>query len=87
MHGQIFPTMQKPVELYKWILKNYAKQGDMILDTHLGSGSSRIAAYDMGYDFFGTEIDTEYFEKQDRRFKEHCVQGSLFEFSGGEIRE
>ena len=58
-----FHPTQKPVELYKWILKNYAKKGDKILDTHLGSGSSRIAAYDMGFDFIGIEIDKEYFEK------------------------
>ena len=61
------------------------KKGDAILDTHLGSGSSRIAAYDMGFDFVGTEIDTEYFEMQEKRFKEHCAQGSLFTFSGGEV--
>ena len=78
---------QKPIALYKWILKNYAKKGDKILDTHLGSGSSRIAAYDMGFDFVGMEIDKEYFDKQEKRFKEHCTQGSLFEFSGGEIAE
>lgn len=80
-----FHPTQKPVELYKWILQNYAKKGDAILDTHLGSGSSRIAAYDMGFDFVGTEIDTEYFEMQEKRFKEHCAQGSLFTFSGGEV--
>lgn len=51
--GRIHPT-QKPVALYKWLLQNYAKQGDKILDTHLGSGSSRIAAYDLGFDFTGT---------------------------------
>ena len=68
-------------------MKNYAKKGDKILDTHLGSGSSRIAAYDMGFDFIGIEIDKEYFDKQEKRFKEHCTQGSLFEFSGGEIKE
>ena len=78
-----FHPAQKPVELYKWILKNYAKTFDLILDTHLGSGSSRIAAYDMGFDFVGLEIDAEYFEKQEKRFKEHCAQGSLFEFKGG----
>ena len=82
-----FHPTQKPIELYKWILKNYAKKGDKILDTHLGSGSSRIAAYDMGFDFVGMEIDKEYFAKQEKRFKEHCTQGSLFEFSGGEIAE
>lgn len=74
---------QKPVALYKWIFSHYAKAGDTILDTHLGSGSSRIAAYDAGFDFIGIEIDREYFEKQEKRFKEHCIQGSLFEFKGG----
>lgn len=82
--GRIHPH-QKPVALYKWILSHYAKAGDIILDTHLGSGSSRIAAYDMGFDFIGTEIDREYFEEQEKRFKEHCAQGSLFTFSGGEV--
>ena len=82
--GKIHPA-QKPVALYKWILSHYAKAGDTILDTHFGSGSSRIAAYDMGFDFIGTEIDTEYFEMQEKRFKEYCAQGSLFTFSGGEV--
>lgn len=82
--GKIHPA-QKPVALYKWILSHYAKAGDIILDTHLGSGSSRIAAYDMGFDFIGTEIDKEYFEEQERRFKDHCAQGCLFAFSGGEV--
>ena len=50
---------QKPIALYKWILSNYAKPGDKILDTHLGSGSSRIAAYDMGFDFYATELDKD----------------------------
>ena len=81
-----FHPTQKPVELYKWILQNYAKKGDTILDTHLGSGSSRIAAYDMGFDFVGMEIDTEYFEMQEKRFKEHQQQLSLFEFAGGQIQ-
>ncbi len=60
----------KPIALYEWILKNYAKPGDKILDTHLGSGSSRIAAYKMGFDFTGYELDTEYYEAQEKRFKE-----------------
>lgn len=60
---------QKPVKLYKWLLSNYAKEGDKILDTHLGGGSSRIAAYQMGYDFTGYEIDKEYFEAAEKRFK------------------
>ena len=67
-------TTQKPVALYQWILSKYAKQGDKILDTHLGSGSSRIACYNGGYDFWGYEIDKEYFEKQEQRFENHTAQ-------------
>lgn len=63
----IHPT-QKSVFLYEWILKNYAKKGDKILDTHLGSGSSRIAAYKLGFDFYGCEIDKDYFEESNKRF-------------------
>ena len=65
---RIHPT-QKPVALYTWLLKNYAKQGDKILDTHLGSGSSRIAAYKAGFDFTGFELDKDYYEAQEKRFK------------------
>lgn len=75
---KIHPT-QKPVALYSWIFSRYAKPGDKILDTHLGSGSSRIAAYDAGLDFVGYEIDTEYFEKQEERFERHTAQMSLFQ--------
>jgi site-specific DNA-methyltransferase (adenine-specific) len=74
---RIHPT-QKPVALYKWLLTNYAKQGDKLLDTHLGSGSSRIAAWDMGFDFWGYELDTEYFESQEKRFNNFKMQGKLF---------
>lgn len=73
---RIHPT-QKPVALYKWLLSNYAKQGDKILDTHLGSGSSRIAAYEMGFDFTAFELDTEYFEAQEKRYKAHIAQLKL----------
>ena len=66
--GKIHPT-QKPVALYTWLLKNYAKKGDKILDTHLGSGSSRVAAFRMGFDFTGIEIDSDYFLESDVRFK------------------
>lgn len=76
--GKIHPT-QKPVALYKWLLTNYAKTGDTILDTHLGSGSSRIAAYDLGFDFTAFELDRDYFEAQEKRFTEHCKQPKLFE--------
>lgn len=76
-HGKIHPT-QKPVALYAWIYSRYAKPGDKILDTHLGSGSSRIAAYDAGLDFVGYEIDKTYFDLQEERFKAHTAQQSLF---------
>jgi len=72
-------STQKPIALYKWLLQNYAKPGDKILDTHLGSGSSRIAAYDMGFDFWGYELDSEYFEKQEHRFKAHISKPVLFQ--------
>ena len=75
--GKIHPT-QKPKQLYKWILKNFAKEGDKILDTHLGSGSSRIAAYKGGFNFVGFEIDQEYYEKQEKRFNDFKSQLRLF---------
>ena len=73
-----FHPTQKPIELYEWILTRYAHEGDRILDTHLGSGSSRIAAYNLGFDFVGCEIDKEYFDKQEERFARHTAQTSLF---------
>lgn len=76
--GKIHPT-QKPIKLYEWLLRNYAKPGDRILDTHLGSGSSRIAAYNLGFDFVGYEIDKDYFKAQEQRFKAHTAQIRLFE--------
>jgi site-specific DNA-methyltransferase (adenine-specific) len=74
---RIHPT-QKPVALYDWILNRYAKQGDKILDTHLGSQSSRIAAYKNGYDFVGFEIDKDYFDAGEKRFNEFKSQLRLF---------
>lgn len=74
---RIHPT-QKPIALYKWLLKNYAKPGDKILDTHLGSGSSRIAAYDMGFDFIGYELDKDYFDASVKRFEQYKSQLKLF---------
>lgn len=71
------PT-QKPTKLYDWLIHNYAKQGDKILDTHLGSGSSRIAAYKGGFNFTGFEIDKEYFEAQEKRFNNFKAQLTLF---------
>lgn len=63
---------EKPTMLYKWLLSNYAKQGNRILDTHLGSGSSRIASYKMGFDFYACEIDRQYFDAQEERFRCEC---------------
>lgn len=73
-----FHPTQKPVALYEWIYSSYAKEGDKILDTHMGSGSSRIAAYNMGFDYVGCEINKDYFEKEEERFKEHSAQLNLF---------
>lgn len=74
--NRIHPT-QKPTDLYLWVFHHYAKPGDKILDTHLGSGSSRIAAYEMGFDFTGYEIDPDYFAAQEKRFKEYTSQTRL----------
>ena len=73
-----FHPTQKPVALYDWIFRLYAKPGDKILDTHLGSGSSRIAAYNAGLDFVGCEIDEFYFKEQEKRFNEYIKQPSIF---------
>lgn len=75
--GKIHPT-QKPVALYKWLLKNYAKPNDKIFDSHVGSGSIRIACHDMGFDFEGCEIDKDYWEAQEKRYQQHIMQGDLF---------
>jgi site-specific DNA-methyltransferase (adenine-specific) len=73
-----FHPTQKPIALYKWILSRYAKPGDKILDTHLGSGSSRIAAWDMGFDFVGCEIDKTYFDLQEKRYEDYTRQTRMF---------
>lgn len=74
---RIHPT-QKPVRLYEWLLANYAKEGDKILDTHVGSGSSRIACHNLKFDFFGCELDKDYFKKAEQRYQEHIRQETLF---------
>jgi len=74
---KIHPT-QKPIDLYRWILQNYAEEGNLILDTHLGSGSSRLAAFEGGFNFVGFEIDQEYYEKQEKRFNDFKSQLRLF---------
>lgn len=73
-----FHPTEKPISLYEWQLQLFAKEGDLILDTHLGSGSSRIAAYKNGFDFVAFEIDHEYYEKQEKRFKNFTAQQRLF---------
>lgn len=74
MEGEKFHPTTKPVKLYKWLLYNYAQHGDKILDTHLGSQSSRIASHDMGFDFWGTELDKEYFEQGNKRYNDFASQ-------------
>ncbi len=70
---RIHPT-QKPVALYEWLLQHYAKQGDKILDTHVGSGSSFIACYNMGFDIWGCELDKDYCNDAIKRLEEHKAQ-------------
>ena len=72
-NGRIHPT-QKPVKLYKWLLQNYAKEGDKILDTHLGSGSIAIACHQMDFELTGCELDAEYYNAAHKRFKEQTAQ-------------
>ena len=74
---KVHPT-QKPIPLYDWIFKNYASEGDLILDTHLGSGSSRIAAHRAKLDFVACELDEDYFKAQELRFKNYVSQLTLF---------
>jgi site-specific DNA-methyltransferase (adenine-specific) len=74
--NKIHPT-QKPVSLYKWLLKNYAKEGDKILDTHLGSGSIAIACHDMGFDLTACELDTDYYNAAIKRITDHQKQLTL----------
>ena len=73
------PT-QKPVALYKWLLKNYAKQGDLILDTHVGSASSLIACHDMGFDAVGFELDPDYYSASKQRLDDFMAQPKIEEF-------
>lgn len=75
---RIHPT-QKPVALYEWLLTHYAKPGMTILDTHLGSGSSAIAAHNLGFDFVGTELDADYYAAAVKRFEAHKAQATLFQ--------
>ena len=74
---KIHPT-QKPIKLYEWLLMNYAKEGDKILDTHLGSGSIAIACHNLGYDLTACELDKEYYDAAIQRINEHKQQLRIF---------
>ena len=74
---RIHPT-QKPVKLYEWLLMNYAKEGDKILDTHLGQRVIAIACHNLGYSLDGYEIDTEYYNSACKRLKQHAAQLTMF---------
>lgn len=76
---RIHPT-QKPIALYKWVLSNYAKEGDIILDTHVGSASSLIACEDMGFKYIGCEIDKAYYEQSKKRIERHTAQLQIKDF-------
>lgn len=78
--GTIHPT-QKPIRLYEWILQNYAKPGDRILDTHAGSAASLIACYRMGFNFMGFEIDPDYYAKASERLATEMAQTRLLDFT------
>ena len=78
MEGEKFHPTTKPIKLYKSILDKYAKQGDKILDTHLGSGSIAIACHDYGFDLTACELDKEYFDKAMQRINNHVAQQKLF---------
>jgi site-specific DNA-methyltransferase (adenine-specific) len=73
----IHPT-EKPIRLYQWLLMNYAKQGDKILDTHLGSGSIALACHNLGYDLTACELDKQYYEAAIKRIEQHKAQQRLF---------
>lgn len=72
-NNRLHPT-QKPVKLYEWLLMNYAKEGDKILDTHLGSGSIAIACHNLGYDLTACELDKDYYEASLKRINQHKAQ-------------
>jgi len=75
--NKIHPT-QKPISLYEWLLMNYAKKGDKILDTHLGSGSIAIACHNLGFDLTACELDKQYYDQAIKRIKQHQSQIRMF---------
>jgi len=81
-----FHPTQKPIELYAWILKNFAKDGELIFDPMMGSKSSRIAAYKMGFDYVGCEVEKLYFDKGNERFEKIC-NGMLKQSDGSSLQQ
>ena len=79
---QRFHPTQKPIALYKWILTNYAKEGDTILDTHVGSASSLIACHQTGHKYIGFEIDKEYWQQAKQRLDDATAQMNIFDLLG-----
>ena len=79
---KIHPT-QKPVKLYEWLLTNYAKPNDLILDTHCGSASSLIACENLGFKYIASELDKDYYSQSLQRLQTHLSQGKLFQRVGG----
>jgi len=75
--NRLHPT-QKPIKLYEWLLMNYAKEGDKILDTHLGSGSIALACHNLGYELTACELDKEYYDASIKRINNHISQQRLF---------
>ena len=75
--GRVHPT-QKPIALYEWLLMNYAKEGDKILDTHLGSGSIALACHNLGYDLTACELDKDYYDAAIKRIEQHKAQIRMF---------
>ena len=73
-----FHPTQKPIALYDWVFKNYTTEGQKVFDSHMGSQSSRIAAYNAGLDYYGCEIDETYFKLGEERFQKYAAQTNLF---------
>ena len=80
---RIHPT-QKPVALYEWILSRYAKDGDIILDTHVGSASSLIACHNTNHKYVGFELDKHYYELSKKRLEQETAQMNIYDFMGGD---
>ena len=82
-YGRIHPT-QKPVALYEWILSRYAKDGDIVLDTHVGSASSLIACHNTNHKYVGFELDKHYYELSKKRLEQETAQMNIYDFMGGD---